>query len=72
MSEDARFEDGEDKALNIGAFDKRDLEVLSSLVQDSILPTSEIKWLSNADKLAILINNSFYFLNMLDDSDLKF
>ena len=56
MSEDARFEDGEDKALNIGAFDKRDLEVLSSLVQDSILPTSEIKWLSNADKLAILIN----------------
>ena len=56
MSDDARFEDGEDKALNIGAFDKRDLEVLSSLVQDSILPTSEIKWLSNADKLAILIN----------------
>ena len=56
MSEDARFEDGEDKALNIGAFDKRDLEVLSSLVQDSILPTSEIKWLSNSDKLAILIN----------------
>lgn len=56
MSEDARFEDGEDKALNIGAFDKRDLEVLSSLIQDSIFPTSEIKWLSNSDKLAILIN----------------
>ena len=29
MSEDARFEDGEDKALNIGAFDKRDLEAVS-------------------------------------------
>ena len=43
MSEDARFEDGEDKALNIGAFDKRDLEVVSSLIQDSILPTSEIQ-----------------------------
>ena len=56
MFEDARFEDGEDKALNIGAFDKRDLEVVSSLIQDSILPTSEIKWLSNSDKLAILIN----------------
>ena len=27
MSEDARFEDGEDKALNIGAFDKSDLEL---------------------------------------------
>ena len=56
MSEDARFEDGEDKAINIGAFDNRDLEVVSSLIQDSILPTSEIKWLSNSDKLAILIN----------------
>ncbi len=56
MSEDARFEDGEDKALNIGAFDKRDLEVVSSLIQDSILPTSEIKWLPNSDKLALLIN----------------
>ena len=56
MSEDARFQDGEDKALNIGAFDQRDLEVMSSLIQDSILPTSEIKWLSNSDKLALLIN----------------
>jgi len=56
MSEDARFEDGKDKALNIGAFDKRDLEVVSSLIQDSILPTSEVKWLSNSDKLALLIN----------------
>ena len=56
MSEDARFEDGEDKALNIGAFDKRDLEVVSSLIQDSILPTNEVKWLSNSDKLALLIN----------------
>ena len=56
MSDDARFEDGEDKALNIGAFDKRDLEVVSSLIQDSIFPTSEIKWLSNSEKLAILIN----------------
>ena len=56
MSEDARFEDGQEKALNIGAFDKRDLEVVSSLIQDSILPTSEVKWLSNSDKLALLIN----------------
>ena len=56
MSEDARFEDGDGKALNIGAFDQRDLEVVSSLIQDSIFPTSEIKWLSTADKLALLIN----------------
>ena len=56
MSEDARFEDGDDKALNIGAFDQRDLEVVSSLIQDSIFPASEIKWLSKADKLALLIN----------------
>ena len=30
MSEDARFEDGEEKALNIGAFDTSDLEIVSS------------------------------------------
>ena len=45
MSEDARFEDGEDKALNIGAFDNSDLEIVSSLIQDSILSANEIKWL---------------------------
>ena len=56
MSEDARFEDGDDKALNIGAFDQRDLEVVSSLIQDSIFPTSEIKWLTTVNKLALLIN----------------
>ena len=56
MSEDARFEDGDDKALNIGAFDQRDLEVVSSLIQDSIFPTSEIKWLKAVNKLALLIN----------------
>ena len=56
MSEDARFEDGEEKALNIGAFDTSDLEIISSLIQDSILPVSEIQWLPNSDKLALLVN----------------
>ena len=53
MSEDASFEDGEEKALNIGAFDKSDLEIISSLLQDSILPASEIQWLPNSDKLVL-------------------
>ena len=56
MSGDARFEDGEEKALNIGAFDKSDLEIISSLLQDSILPASEIQWLSSSNKLAFLVN----------------
>ena len=56
MSEDARFEDGEEKALNIGAFDKRDLGIISSLLQDSILPASEIQWLPSSNKLAFLVN----------------
>ena len=56
MSEDARFEDGEEKALNIGAFDKSDLEIVSSLMQDSIFPANEIKWLHNSGKLALLVN----------------
>ena len=56
MSEDARFEDGEEKSVNIGAFDKSDLEIISSLLQDSILPTSEIQWLPSSNKLAFLVN----------------
>ena len=56
MAEDARFEDGEEKAVNIGAFDKSDLEIISSLLQDSILPASEIQWLPNSDKLVFLVN----------------
>ena len=56
MAEDARFEDGEEKALNIGAFDKSDLEIISSLLQDSILPASEIQWLPSSNKLAFLVN----------------
>ena len=56
MSGDARFEDGEEKALNIGAFDKSDLEIVSSLIQDSILPASEIQWHPNSSKLALLVN----------------
>lgn len=56
MSEDARFEDGEHKPLNMGAFGTRDLEIVSSLIQDSILPVSEIKWLANSHKLTLLIN----------------
>ena len=56
MSEDARFEDGEEKALNIGAFDTSDLEIVSSLIQDSILPASEIQWHPNSSKLALLVN----------------
>jgi len=66
MSEDARFEDGQEKALNIGAFDTRDLEIVSSLVQDSILPANEIKWLPNSDNLALLINRFRW-----EDKDLK-
>ena len=56
MSEDARFEDGEEKALNVGAFDTSDLEIVSSLIQDSILPASEIQWHPNSSKLALLVN----------------
>ena len=56
MSKDARFEDGEEKAVNIGAFDKSDLEIISSLLQDSILPASEIQWLPSSNKLAFLVN----------------
>ena len=57
MSEDARFEDGEDKALNIGAFDKSDRNCFISYSRFSssgrcnqVVPTT--------NKLALLINRS--------------
>ena len=44
MTEDARFEDAGGRALRLQALDADDLKVVSSLVQDAVLPISEIKW----------------------------
>ncbi|MCT4555406.1 MAG: DUF2948 family protein [Pelagimonas sp.] len=56
MSNDARFEDGGEKPLNLGAFDAEDLQVISSLVQDAVLPVTEIRWQPKQRRLGLLVN----------------
>lgn len=56
MTEDARFEDGREVPLNLGALDGEDLEVLSALAQDSVFPANEMKWLPKDRRFAVLIN----------------
>ncbi len=56
MSEDARFEDGTERALRVKAEDAEDLPVLAALVQDAVLPASEMKWDRAKRRFACLIN----------------
>ncbi|MCB1333589.1 MAG: DUF2948 family protein [Roseivivax sp.] len=56
MTQDARFEDGGDRPLNLGAEDAEDLKVISALVQDSVLPVSEMRWQRGKRRLALLLN----------------
>ncbi|WP_323770938.1 DUF2948 family protein [Antarctobacter sp.] len=56
MTEDARFEDGGERPLNLGALDAEDLQVISSLVQDAVLPVTEIRWQAGRRRLGLLLN----------------
>ncbi len=54
MSEDARFEDGQARPLNLGAEDAEDLKVISALVQDAVFPVTEMQWRNR--RFAMLLN----------------
>ncbi|WP_243614731.1 DUF2948 family protein [Shimia aestuarii] len=56
MSEDARFEDGGEAPLNLGALDLEDLGVLSSLTQDAVFPATEMQWRAGERRFALLLN----------------
>ncbi|CUH84760.1 DUF2948 family protein [Thalassovita mediterranea] len=56
MQDDARFEDGGEKPLNLGAFDGDDLKVLSALAQDAVFPISEMRWQAAERRFALLLN----------------
>ncbi len=56
MNDDARFEDGGDKPLNLGALDAEDLKVLSTLMQDAVFPANEMQWLPIERRFAVLLN----------------
>jgi hypothetical protein len=53
---DARFEDGREAPLNLGALDKDDLQVLAALTQDAVFPATEMKWDKKARRFALLLN----------------
>lgn len=56
MSRDARFEEGAEAPLNLGAMDAGDLQVISSLVQDAVFPAAEMAWHPRARRFALLLN----------------
>lgn len=56
MTEDARFEDGGDRPLKLRALDADDLQVVSTLVQDSVFPASEMTWQVPQRRFAVLLN----------------
>ncbi|KPP87008.1 MAG: Protein of unknown function (DUF2948) [Rhodobacteraceae bacterium HLUCCO07] len=53
---DARFEDGHESPLNLGALDAEDLAVISALTQDAIFPASEMRWQTRQRRFALLLN----------------
>ncbi|MCJ8139900.1 DUF2948 family protein [Falsirhodobacter halotolerans] len=53
---DARFEDGVEKPLYLGAEDAEDLRILSSLVQDAVLTGADIRWMPSKRQFALLLN----------------
>lgn len=56
MTEDARFEDGREAPLNLGAMDAEDLKVISALTQDAVFPASEMRFDRKAGRFALLLN----------------
>lgn len=53
---DARFEDGAEHSVNLGAFDAEDLKVISALAQDAILPITEMRFDRKSRRFALLLN----------------
>lgn len=53
---DARFEDGRESPLNLGALDEDDLQVIASLTQDAVFPSTEMTWDRAGRRFALLLN----------------
>ncbi|WP_204113595.1 DUF2948 family protein [Shimia biformata] len=56
MSMDARFEDGGEKPLNLGALDGDDLKVIATLTQDSVFTSADASWRAHERRFALLLN----------------
>ena len=53
---DAKFEDGREAPLNLGAMDADDLQVISSLAQDAVFPITEMRYARAERRFGLLIN----------------
>lgn len=53
---DARFQDGGEEPLRLVAQDEEDLKVVSTLLQDAVLPVSELKYDARRRRFAALLN----------------
>lgn len=53
---DAKFEDGGEEPLRLVAQDAEDVKVMSSLVQDAVLPVTELKFDARHRRFALLLN----------------
>jgi len=56
MIDDAKFEDGREAPLNLGAMGTDDLQIISSLAQDAVFPASEMRWHAKGARFALLLN----------------
>ncbi|WP_395543725.1 DUF2948 family protein [Neotabrizicola sp. sgz301269] len=53
---DARYEDGDEGPLRLMAQEAGDLPVLSALLQDAVLPATEMRWEPKGRRFAALVN----------------
>jgi hypothetical protein len=56
MVEDVRFEDGIEKPLRLKAQDGDDLVAISTVLQDAVLPVSEMQWQREEQRFGLLAN----------------
>ena len=56
MVEDARFEDGDEQPLRLKALDEGDLKIISTLIQDAVLPMKETAWQPDLKRFGMLLN----------------
>ena len=56
MTEDAGFADGAARPLRLRALDADELAVISALVQDAVLLSSDMQWHKGRRRFALLVN----------------
>ncbi len=53
---DASFAEGVERPLRLQALDVEDLQVISALAQDAVMPVGEMRWLPKQRRFAALLN----------------